>query len=61
MFKETLSWWTPTRTTTNWALIILGLPSLFLEMSRNERMPTTLPLWYLHLDLSKHVMHNVSS
>ena len=28
-----LSWWTPTRTTTNWPPIILGLPSLFLEMS----------------------------
>jgi hypothetical protein len=27
-------WWTrPTRTTTNWPLINLGLPSLFLEMS----------------------------
>ena len=25
--------WTPTRTTTNWPPIILGLPSLFLEMS----------------------------
>ena len=30
---ETLSWWTPTRTTTNWPRIILGLPPLFLEMS----------------------------
>jgi len=27
------AWWTPTRTTTNWPAIILGLPSLFLEMS----------------------------
>jgi len=27
--------------------------------SRNERMPTIVPR-YLHLDLSKHVMHNVS-
>ena len=36
MFGETLSWWTPTRTTTNWPPIILGLPSPF---SRNERMP----------------------
>ena len=25
----------------------------------NERMPTIVP-WYLHLDLSKHVMRNVS-
>ena len=33
VFGETLSWWTPTRTTTNWPPIILGLPSLFLEMS----------------------------
>jgi hypothetical protein len=33
VFGETLSLWTPTRTTTNWPLIILGLPSLFLEMS----------------------------
>ena len=36
--------------------IILGLPPLF---SRNERMPTIVPR-YLHLDLSKHVMRNVS-
>ena len=33
MFGGTLSRWTPTRTTTNWPLIILGLPSLSLEMS----------------------------
>ena len=33
VFGETLSWWTPTRTTTNWPLTILGLPPLFLEMS----------------------------
>ena len=33
VFGETLSRWTPTCTTTNWPLIILGLPSLFLEMS----------------------------
>jgi len=33
VFGETLSWLTPTRTTTNWPPIILGLPSLFLEMS----------------------------
>ena len=29
VFGETLSWWTPTRTTTNWLIIILRLPSLF--------------------------------
>ena len=34
--------------------IILGLPSLFLE-----RMPINVP-WYLHLDLSKHVMRKIS-
>jgi len=33
VFGETLSWWTPTRTTTNWPPIILGLPFLLLEMS----------------------------
>ena len=33
VFGETLSWWTPTRTTKNWPLIILGLQPLFLEMS----------------------------
>ena len=33
MFGETLSWWTPTHTTTNWPLIIHGLPPLFLQMS----------------------------
>jgi len=34
VFGETLIWWIPTRTTTNWPPIILGLPwSLFLEMS----------------------------
>ena len=54
MFGETLSCWTLTRTATNWPLIILGLPSLFLE-----RMPINVP-WYLHLDLSKHVMRNIS-
>jgi len=48
-----LSRLTPTRTTTNWPLIILGLPSLFLV-----RGLTIVPL-YLHLDLSKHVMRNV--
>ena len=57
MFGETLSWWTPTRITTNWPLIILGfLPPLFF---RNERTPTIVPL-YLHLNLSKHVMRNIS-
>ena len=33
VFGETLSWWTPTRITTNWPPIFLSLPSLFLEMS----------------------------
>ena len=33
MFGEALSRWTPTRTTINWPLIILGLPSLLLVMS----------------------------
>ena len=33
VFEETLSWWTPIRTTTNWPLIILSLPSLFLVMN----------------------------
>ena len=33
VFGETLSWWTPTHTTTNWPPIVLGMPSLFLEMS----------------------------
>jgi len=34
VFVETLRWWTPTRTTTNWPPIILStLPILFLEMS----------------------------
>ena len=42
MFGETLSWWTPTRTTTNWPPIILGLPCF----SRTERMPINVP-WYL--------------
>ena len=57
MFGETLSWWTPKRTTTNWPLIILGLRPLFLEMS--IYMPTIVPQ-YFHLDMSKHVMRNVS-
>jgi hypothetical protein len=33
VFGETLIWWIPTRTTTIWPFIILGLPPLFLEMS----------------------------
>ena len=57
MFGETLSWWTPTRTTTNWPLIILAWFAT--PFSRNECMLTIVP-WYLHLDLSKHVMRNVS-
>jgi len=57
VFGETLSWWTPTRTTTNWPPIILGLPSLFLEMSVCRLMYHGS---YLHLDLSKYVMHNIS-
>jgi len=56
VFGDTLSW-TPTRTTTNWPPIILGLPSLFLEMSVG--MPINVPR-YLHLDLSRHVMRNIS-
>ena len=52
-----LIWRTPTRTTTNWPLIILGLRPLFLEMS--IYMPTIVPQ-YFHLDMSKHVMRNVS-
>ena len=46
-----------TCTTINWPRIILGLPSLF--PSSNKRMPTIVP-WYLHLNLSKHIMRNVS-
>ena len=30
-----------------------------IPFSRNERMPINVP-WYLHLDLSKHVMRNIS-
>ena len=30
-----------------------------IPFSRNERIPIIVP-WYLHLNLSKHVMHNVS-
>ena len=55
MFGETLSWWSPTRTTT-----LATYHSWFATpFSRNERMPTIVPR-YLHLDLSKYVMHNVS-
>ena len=54
---ETLSWWTPTRTTTNWPRIILGLPPLFLEMSVCQLLFHGISL---HLVLSKHVMRNVS-
>ena len=55
MFGETLSWWSPTRTTT-----LATYHSWFATpFSRNERMPTIVPR-YLHLDQSKHVMHNVS-
>jgi len=45
-------WWIPTRTTTNWPLIILGLSPY--PFSRIERMPINVPR-YIHLDLSKHV------
>ena len=51
MFGETLNWWTPTCTTTNWPPIILGLPSLFLEMSVCRIM---------YHGISKHVMRNIS-
>jgi len=44
-----------TRTTTNWPLLIAGLPSL---SHGNECMPTTV-LRYLFLDLSKYVMRNM--
>ena len=54
--KETLSWWTATRTTTNWPNEHSRFATPF---SRNERMLTIVPR-YLHLNLSKHVMHNVS-
>ena len=57
MFGETLSWWTQTRTTTNWPPIILGLPSLFLEMSVCQLMYHGISA---HLNLSKHVMRNIS-
>ena len=57
MFGETLSWWTPTRTTTNWPLIILAWFAT--PFSRNECMLTIVP-WYLHLNRSKHVLRNVS-
>jgi len=54
VFGEALSRWTPTRTTTNWPFIILGLPS------RNDLCQLLYVPWYLHVDLSKHVVHNVS-
>jgi len=57
VFGETLSWWTPTRTTTNWPLIILAWFAT--PFSRNECMLTIVP-WYLHLNRSKHVLRNVS-
>jgi len=57
VFGETLSWWTQTRTTTNWPPIILGLPSLFLEMSVCQLMYHGISA---HLNLSKHVMRNIS-
>ena len=56
MFGETLSWWTPIRTTTNWPLIILGMPPLYLEMSVCRLLYHGISI----LILSKHVMHNVS-
>ena len=52
VFGETLSWWSPTRTTT-----LATYHSWFATpFSRNERMPTIVPQ-YLHLDLSKHVSY----
>ena len=57
MFRETLKWWNPTRTITNWPLIILNLPPLFLEMSVCRLLYHGISA---HLDLSKHVMRNVS-
>jgi len=56
VFGETLSWWTPIRTTTNWPLIILGMPPLYLEMSVCRLLYHGISI----LILSKHVMHNVS-
>ena len=56
MFGETLSWWTPTRTTTNWPHFYSWFATPF---SRNERMPINVPR-YLHLDLTKHVMRNIT-
>ena len=57
MFRETLKWWNPTRTITNWTHIILNLPPLFLEMSVCRLLYHGISA---HLDLSKHVMRNVS-
>jgi hypothetical protein len=48
-------WWTPTRTTTNWPPIILGLPSLFLEMSVCQLMYHGISIL-----ICKHVMCNIS-
>ena len=46
MFGETLSRWTPTRTTTNWPLIILGLPPLFLETAYADYCSTMAPFFF---------------
>ena len=46
MFGETLSRWTPTRTTTNWPLIILGLPPLFLETAYADYCSTVAPFFF---------------
>ena len=47
-FGETLSWWTSTRTTSNWPLIILCLFAI--PFYGNERESTTTVPLYLHLD-----------
>jgi len=57
VFEKMLSWWILIRTTTKRSLIILTLPSL--KRKQTLVMPTTVPR-YLHLDLSKQVMRNVS-
>jgi len=46
VFGETLSRWTPTRTTTNWPLIILGLPPLFLETAYADYCSTVAPFFF---------------
>jgi hypothetical protein len=51
VYGAALSWRLPTFTTTNWPLIVLGLPSLFLVMN----LPITEPR-YLRLGLSKYVL-----